>query len=186
MGATMTVPGVILVASSFAQLSSVPVISGMIVVLSLLGMLIVPYSIFPSLGAGANYSSIDVDWDAIRVEQADWDPRLDNQFSGGSLSIRLNYTAMRKAGATAKAMLLAAASQRLNTPEEDLATEGGFVLDPTTGTKLGYGELAEAAARIPVPEDPPLKPLNQLRLVGRSRSHIDLEEILRIEEGTDV
>jgi isoquinoline 1-oxidoreductase beta subunit len=139
------------------------------------------YAQNPEMGQGVKTAlpmiiaeELDVDWDAIRVEQADWDPRLDNQFSGGSLSIRLNYTAMRKAGATAKAMLLAAASQRLNTPEEDLATEGGFVLDPTTSTRLGYGELAEAAARIPVPEDPPLKSEDEFGLVGTSVPDVDV------------
>ena len=139
------------------------------------------YAQNPEMGQGVKTAlpmiiaeELDVDWDAIRVEQADWDPRLDNQFSGGSLSIRLNYTAMRKAGATARAMLLAAASQRLNTPEEDLATEGGFVLDPTTSARLGYGELAEAAARIPVPEDPPLKSEDEFGLVGTSVPDVDV------------
>jgi len=143
------------------------------------------YAQNPEMGQGVKTAlpmiiaeELDVDWDAIRVEQADWDPRLDNQFSGGSLSIRLNYTAMRKAGATAKAMLLAAASQRLNTPEEDLATEGGFVLDPTTSTRLGYGELAEAAARLPVPEDPPLKSEDEFGLVGTSVPDVDVWPML--------
>ena len=143
------------------------------------------YAQNPEMGQGVKTAlpmiiaeELDVDWDAIRVEQADWDPRLDNQFSGGSLSIRLNYTAMRKAGATARAMLLAAASQRLNTPEEDLATEGGFVLDPTTSTRLGYGELAEAAARLPVPEDPPLKSEDEFGLVGTSVPDVDVWPML--------
>jgi len=78
------------------------------------------YAQNPEMGQGVKTAlpmiiaeELDVDWDAIRVEQADWDARLDNQFSGGSLSIRLNYTAMRRAGATARAMLVAAAAREL-------------------------------------------------------------------------
>jgi isoquinoline 1-oxidoreductase beta subunit len=139
----------------------------------------------PEMGQGVKTAlpmiiaeELDVGWDAIRVEQADWDPRLDNQFSGGSLSIRLNYRAMRQAGATARAMLLTAAARRLNTPEEGFSTEGGFVIDSTTGKRLGYGELAEAAARLPVPEDPPLKSEDDFRLVGTSVPDVDLWSML--------
>jgi isoquinoline 1-oxidoreductase beta subunit len=81
------------------------------------------YAQNPEMGQGVKTAlpmiiaeELDVDWESIRVHQADWDPRLDNQFSGGSLSIRLNYTAMRQAGATARAMLLAAASKQLDVP----------------------------------------------------------------------
>ncbi|NIV49143.1 MAG: molybdopterin-dependent oxidoreductase, partial [Gammaproteobacteria bacterium] len=121
---------------------------------------------------------LDVDWDTVRVEQADWDPRLDNQFSGGSLSIRLNYAAMRQAGATARAMLLGAASHRLNAPATDLATRNGYVVDDATGTRLGYGELATKAASLPVPADPPLKSEDDFTLVGTSVPDVDLEPML--------
>jgi len=144
------------------------------------------YAQNPEMGQGVKTAlpmiiaeELDVDWDTIRVEQADWDPRLDNQFSGGSLSIRLNYTAMRQAGATARAMLLAAASQRLSTPRENLTTEGGYVVDAATATRLGYGELAEAAAKQPVPEDPPLKSEGDFKLVGTSVPDVDMQAMLR-------
>ena len=57
------------------------------------------------------------------MEQADWNAEFENQFSGGSLSIRLNYAAMRQAGASARTMLLAAAAKRLNRPLAGLVTE---------------------------------------------------------------
>jgi isoquinoline 1-oxidoreductase beta subunit len=60
------------------------------------------YAQNPELGQGVKTAlpqmiaeELAVDWKSIRIEQADWDPRLENQFSGGSLSIRLNYMAMR-------------------------------------------------------------------------------------------
>ena len=54
-------------------------------------------------------------------------------------------------------MLLAAASQRMQVPASALGTEFGYVVDPATGARLGYGELADAAAGLPLPEDPQLK-----------------------------
>lgn len=70
------------------------------------------YAQNPEMGQGVKTAlpqiiaeELDVAWEAIRVEQADWDSRLDNQFSGGSLSIRLNYAAMRQAGADRKSVV---------------------------------------------------------------------------------
>jgi len=66
----------------------------------------------PEMGQGTKTSlpmivaeELDVDWTGITIEQADWDKRLENQFSGGSLSVRLNFTALRQAGASARQML---------------------------------------------------------------------------------
>ena len=139
----------------------------------------------PEMGQGVKTAlpmiiaeELDVGWDTIRVEQSAWDTRLDNQFSGGSLSIRLNYTAMRQAGATARAMLLAAASWLWNRPENSLATEGGYVVDSATGKRAAYGALADAAARIPVPEDPPLRSEDDFRLVGTSIPDVDMRRML--------
>jgi isoquinoline 1-oxidoreductase beta subunit len=143
------------------------------------------YAQNPEMGQGVKTAlpmiiaeELDVDWNTVRVEQARWDARLDNQFSGGSLSVRLNYTTMRQAGATAKAMLLGAASRRLNTPATGLTTAGGYVVDSATGARLSYGELADVAATLPVPTDPPLKSEDDFTLVGTSVPDVDLEPIL--------
>jgi len=148
------------------------------------------YAQNPEMGQGVKTAlpmiiaeELDVDWDSVRVEQSDWDTRLDNQFSGGSLSIRLNYTAMRQAGATARAMLLAAASERLGMPATDLDSQAGYVVDSASGARLGYGELANAAAMLPVPEDPPLKNEDDFKLVGTSVADVDLEPMLTGEQG---
>jgi isoquinoline 1-oxidoreductase beta subunit len=139
----------------------------------------------PEMGQGVKTAlpmivaeELDVDWAAIRVKQSDWDPRLDNQFSGGSLSIRLNYTAMRQAGATARAMLLAAAARQLDVPAERLGTRSGEVVDKTTGTRIAYAELATAAAGMPVPDDPPLKDESEFELIGTSVADVDMQAIL--------
>ncbi len=85
---------------------------------------------------------------------------------------------MRQAGATARAMLVAAAAQILGAPTENLATRDGHVVDPATGRRLSYGSLAEAAAGLPVPEDPPLRSEEDFRLVGTSVSDVDLQRML--------
>jgi isoquinoline 1-oxidoreductase beta subunit len=117
---------------------------------------------------------LDIDWESVRVEQADWDPRLENQFSGGSLSIRLNYGAMRQAGATARAMLLAAAARQLDRPVAELATQSGYVIDESRGVRLSYADLSEAAAALPVPDAPELKNDKEFRLIGTSVADVDL------------
>jgi isoquinoline 1-oxidoreductase beta subunit len=140
----------------------------------------------PEMGQGVKTAlpmiiaeELDAAWDSIDVQQADWDPRLDNQFSGGSLSIRLNYDTMRQAGATARAMLLAAAARQLGRQAGTLTTGQGFVIDPLGKTRLSYGELAQLAATMPVPDEPELKDPAGFRLIGKSVSDVDLQAIVR-------
>ena len=71
----------------------------------------------PEMGQGVKTSlpmiiaeELNVDWKTVTVEQSDWNADLENQFSGGSLSIRLNFSAMRQAGASAREMLVQAAA----------------------------------------------------------------------------
>ena len=145
---------------------------------------IIIYAQNPDMGQGVKTAlpmivaeELDVDWASVKVEQADWDARLENQFSGGSLSIRLNYSAMRQAGASARAMLLAAAADRLKRPIEELETQHGQVVDRSGNSRLRYAELAEAASALPVPEAPDLKDVQDFRLVGTSVADVDLEPI---------
>jgi isoquinoline 1-oxidoreductase beta subunit len=147
---------------------------------------IIIYAQNPDMGQGVKTSlpmiiaeELDADWASVRVEQAAWDTRLENQFSGGSLSIRLNYTAMRQAGASARTMLIAAAADRLGRPIEELETQQGFVVDRAGGRRLAYAELAEAASILPVPDAPALKDARDFRLVGTSVADVDLEPIIR-------
>ena len=144
------------------------------------------YAQNPEMGQGVKTAlpmiiaeELDVDWQSVEVRQADWDPRLENQFSGGSLSIRINYDAMRRAGATARAMLLAAAARRMGRDAGTLKTENGFVIDPSGPTRLSYGELTEQAAAMPIPDDPQFKDANAFRVVGQSLSDVNQQAIIR-------
>lgn len=74
------------------------------------------------------------------------------RITGGSMSVRLSYPVMRRLGALARAMLIEAAARELSVPASELATEPGVVLHSASGRRLGYGELAQAAWDLPVPD----------------------------------
>ncbi len=95
------------------------------------------------------------------------------QLTGGSTSVRDGFERMRQAGAAARAVLLAAAAQRLGVPAARLRTEAGAVVAPD-GTRIPYAELAEAAASFEPPADPVLKPQSEWRLLGRSLPRLDM------------
>ena len=145
---------------------------------------IIIYAQNPEMGQGVKTAlpmiiaeELDVDWASVEVEQAAWDTRLENQFSGGSLSVRLNYAAMRQAGASARAMLMAAAAERFGQPVEELETRPGFVVDRAGNRRLAYADLAEAASTLPVPEATTLKDAREFRLIGTSVADVDLGPI---------
>jgi isoquinoline 1-oxidoreductase beta subunit len=116
---------------------------------------------------------LDADWAQMRAEHAPSNPALYKNFvlgmqgTGGSSAIANSYDQMRKAGATARAMLLQAAANRWNVPPSEIVIEGGVLRHPATGREGRFGQFAEAAATLPVPEDAPLKQPASFRLIGR-------------------
>lgn len=120
---------------------------------------------------------LDADWKSIRFEQAPAgaayvNPALGMQATGGSTSIRGSYLPMRKAGAAARQMLVAAAAARWGVDAGACRTESGRV-HVADGRSLGYGELVAAAAKLPVPQDPPLKDAKDFRILGRTAPRLD-------------
>ena len=121
---------------------------------------------------------LDADWENVQVEQSGvnaaynspWFPMM---ITGGSSSVNTSWETLRKAGATARAMLLGAAAQSWSVPVERLVTRKSVVTDPETGQSATYGELAELASTQPVPEDSPLKPESEFRLVGKEHMRLD-------------
>ncbi|HSD68520.1 MAG TPA: molybdopterin cofactor-binding domain-containing protein, partial [Woeseiaceae bacterium] len=139
----------------------------------------------PEMGQGVKTAlpmiiaeELDVAWDAIRVEQADWNTALEGQFSGGSLSVRLNFDTMRRAGASARHMLIAAAADAWERPAAELTTSGGYVHDPQRGIRLRYAELAAAAALLPLPEQPQLKSAAVYHTIGKSIADVDIAKLV--------
>lgn len=109
---------------------------------------------------------LDLDWLKIEVINANPGPDFKSMQTGGSTSVSSTWTPLRKAGAAAREMLKAAAAASWNVGADQCRTEKGFVLGPG-GRKAGYGDLAEAAAKLPVPKDPPLKKASDFKLLGR-------------------
>ena len=108
----------------------------------------------------------------IRVEQAPVDPAFNNpifgmQATGGSTSVRGHWEPMRKAGAAARAMLIAAAAETWKADAADCRTEKGMVIHKS-GKKLSYGQLAATAAKLPVPAEVKLKDPKDFRILGKS------------------
>jgi isoquinoline 1-oxidoreductase beta subunit len=116
---------------------------------------------------------MDADWSKVRAEHAPSNPELYKNFvlgaqgTGGSTAMANSYEQMRKAGAAARAMLVQAAAQAWGVPAAEITVEQGVLRHPGSGRTARFGEFAQAAAALPVPNDPPLKPPSAFRLIGR-------------------
>ena len=122
---------------------------------------------------------LDADWSRVKVQQAIGDPRYGSQDTDGSHSIRDFYQPMREAGASARLMLIRAAAAQWNVPEAECSTDLHVVVHKTTGKKAAYGDLAAAAAKLPVPkkEELKFKPQSAWRYIGKGQTSYDLEDI---------
>ena len=124
---------------------------------------------------------LDCAWEDVDVVQADIDAsKYGAQFAGGSLSTPMNWMGHRQAGATARAMILAAASQQLNIPVSELSTSETKVVHSTSDREWGYGEFAELAAtmEVPAPDSLTLKTQDQFTLLGRRFTGVDNNDIV--------
>src|SRR2546428_11023876 len=108
---------------------------------------------------------LEADWTRVRVAQADADPAHGDQFTVGSRSVRSGFEPLRKAGAAAREMLIAAAALSWNVPRDACPAPNGMVEHVPTGRRVGFGELTAPAAPLPVPADPPLKPTSPVRIL---------------------
>ena len=113
---------------------------------------------------------LDADWAQIRVEHAPGGPQYANllfgaQLTGGSTAMANSYEQMRRVGAAARAMLVAAAAESWKVPSAEIAVAKGVISHPS-GKSARFGTFAEAAARLPVPADPTLKDPARFGLIG--------------------
>jgi len=124
---------------------------------------------------------LDADWARVRIEQATGDPKYGDQDTDGSHSVRSNFELMRQVGATGRAMLISAAAARWSVSGGECSTEPHFVVHRASGRRLGYGELAVAAAKLPVPkkEELKLKSREEWRYIGKETNALfDLADIV--------
>lgn len=98
---------------------------------------------------------------------------LPMQITGGSSNVADLFDRMRVAGAAARFALVSAAAQKLGLPAAQFKTDNGSVVAPD-GRRVSYLELASAAAGIELPVNPPLKPKEQWRYLGKSMPRIDM------------
>ena len=122
---------------------------------------------------------LEVGLDQVEVEHAPPDDKLYGlpgfglQFTGSSTSVRLLYGPLRRAGAAARTMLVAAAAQTWNVDAASCRAQRGVVIHTPTGRKLAYGALADKAARQPVPTQVTLKEAKDFKLIGTPAKRLD-------------
>lgn len=124
---------------------------------------------------------LDADWNRVRAEQSPVtdafnSPLFRMQTTGASSSVRGYYTALRKAGAAGRMMLISAAAQTWKVPEEECETQGSVVRHKKNGRKLAYGKLALKASQLPVPKEPVLKKEGEFTLMGKPMARLDIPE----------
>ncbi|NOS89159.1 MAG: xanthine dehydrogenase family protein molybdopterin-binding subunit, partial [Methylococcaceae bacterium] len=95
---------------------------------------------------------LEVNWQDVSIVQGDLDDAYGSQSAGGSRSTPTNYDEFLHLGASARTLLVAAAAQIWQLPAAELLARDSAVHHPATGRKLGYGELAETAAQLPLPD----------------------------------
>lgn len=134
---------------------------------------------------------LECDWDKVRAEHAPAGPAYAHtvfgvQMTGGSTSTWESFDQLRMAGAAAREMLVAAAAARWKVPAGECRAENGVVIHGERRAR--FGELAEAAAQLPVPEAPKLKEPKDWKLLGRPVHRLDTPEKINgtAEFGIDV
>jgi isoquinoline 1-oxidoreductase beta subunit len=136
---------------------------------------------------------LECDWKKVRTEFAPADkayinPQFGVQGTGASSATRTSWIPLRKAGAAARMMLVEAAAQKWNVGKSECHAVNGAVVHATTNRRFTYGSLAEAAAKLPVPGDIPLKEAKQFQIIGKPTKRLDTADKVqgRAEFGIDV
>lgn len=140
----------------------------------------------PEIGQGVKTSmpmivaeELDAAWEDVDVIQSPIDERVyGRQFAGGSWSIPQNWDKLRQGGATAKAMLVAAAAAAWNVPASEIHTADTRLIHAASGRSASYGEFADAASRLTPPASVTLKQVHEYRLLGRRITGVDNPQIV--------
>jgi isoquinoline 1-oxidoreductase beta subunit len=145
------------------------------------------YSNISELGQGTGSAlaqliaeELEVPWQSIRIEMAPiakaYFTTPDNYFTDSSRGVSAQFDSLRKVGATARMMLVQAASARWQADATGCHAEAGMVVHAASGRRLGYGEIAAEAAALPLPpaDSVKLKPREAWRLIGGAPPRLDL------------
>ena len=121
---------------------------------------------------------LDADWNKVRVEPAPADPVYNHtiygaQITGGSTSTWTEWDRLRKAGASARAMLVTAASEMWGVAPASCGASEGHVVHNESGRRLSYGSLVQRASRLSPPKDVTLKDPKDFKLIGKPTKRLD-------------
>jgi isoquinoline 1-oxidoreductase beta subunit len=125
---------------------------------------------------------LEVDLSRVALEHAPaddalyYEPAYGVQETGGSTSVRGNWEPLRRAGATARALLIAAAARTWGVDASSCRAESGTVVHDASNRSLAYGELVDVAATMDVPDDVPLKEPKDFKLIGTPARRLDSRE----------
>lgn len=116
---------------------------------------------------------LEADWNQVEIEQAGASTLYGDQSTGGSASVHTTWDPMRKAGATAREMLISAAALTWNVPRSACTAESSHIKHAATNRSLSYGDLVSKAATLPIPTDVPLKGSKDYKIVGQRVPRLD-------------
>jgi isoquinoline 1-oxidoreductase subunit beta len=116
---------------------------------------------------------LEADWKQIEIEQAGASTLFGDQTTGGSASIRTTWDPMRKAGASAREMLISAAALTWGVPRSSCSAASGNIKHAATNRSLSYGELVGKASTFPIPTDVVLKQSKDYKIVGQRLARVD-------------
>lgn len=144
------------------------------------------YSPNPEIGQNVRTSmpmivaeELDVDWENVVVEQAPLNTGFyQNQFAGGSLSIKTSWNPLRMAGAAGRSMLLEAAAKEWGLTVGDLTVAKGVIKEKNGERSITYGDIASKAVGIEIPEEVELKEISDFKLIGTSKKNVDGKKIV--------
>ncbi len=140
----------------------------------------------PELGQGVKTSlpmivaeELDVDWSKIVIEQAPLNTeKYERQVAGGSGSVRSSWDSFRKAGATARKMLIEAAAKKWNVNAVECTTDKGFVVHKGSNKKGSYGEFASLASTMEIPKEVKLKDPSEYTIIGTRQRNVENKSII--------
>ncbi len=123
---------------------------------------------------------LDVDWKAVRIVRSGVGPQYGGQVTGGSSGTPTNWEPMRRIGAAARQMLVAAAAQGWGVAPDECSTASGVVHHQASNRSTGYGELAPKAAAMPVPAfaSLKLKDPKDYKIIGKSTAGAETKQIV--------
>src|SRR5262245_34775194 len=142
----------------------------------------------PEIGQGVKTAlpmliadELDVEWKNVRVEQAIADAnRFGRQFAGGSTATPMNYDELRRVGAAARVMLIAAAAEMWSVPAEECTTSAGVVKHAASNRSTPYGALVSRASMVSAPDltKVKVKSASEFRIIGTPVRGVDTPAIV--------